>query len=216
MKIISFNVNNDYRNVKKNAQIIYDMILKHDPDVVGLQEVTPTMYDELRALNVSLQMSSKESQSYFNVMFSKYPDPIIKEPFKWSSMERSFLKQSISSLQTTHVTTHLESVACNANMRREQCKQICDNISGSVIIFGDTNFSNNEETIDNMLYLAPTNNKYFTWDSLYNKNASPPFRSNLDRFYVSPLNLSGCAYNVAILTNVDFSDHYPIMLTMAN
>jgi endonuclease/exonuclease/phosphatase family metal-dependent hydrolase len=64
-----------------------------------------------------------------------------------------------------------------------------------------------------MIYLSSTCNKYFTYDSLINSNAMTPFRSNLDRFYSSK-HINN--YDIKILTDIYFSDHFPILLIYKN
>ena len=214
MKLISFNVNNDYRGVVENAEAIRGMLLKHEPDVVGLQEVTPAMYDALHGiLDGAANMSTKPpGRSYFNVMVSRFPEPIVEVPLEETSMGRSFLRQRVASCGTTFVTTHLESMPASAAVRAAQCRQImrqCNHESSSLIVFGDTNFMDDErnELTDRMTYLGPPTTVY-TYDSLLNPLARPPFRSNLDRFYAS----SGLqSSEIEILKDVAFSDHFPII-----
>ena len=219
MKIVSFNVNNDYRDILKNAKTIYDMITTYDLDVAGLQEITPSMYDALQVLLAKPEhpyhMSEKQSGSYFNVMISKFPDPFSVVPFSTTSMARSFVYQTVS--QMTFVTTHLESAAQSQSVRAEQCRQVVDHLDDRiknkdihVIVFGDTNFTAIEERVPGMTNIIPKSGGPFTYDSLLNPNAQPPFRSNLDRFYVTNPTMK---YDVTILTDVNFSDHFPILLS---
>jgi endonuclease/exonuclease/phosphatase family metal-dependent hydrolase len=212
MKILSFNVNNDYRNTTKNATTIVDMISRIDPDIVGLQEVTPSMYDALEnsLLFQRYNVSDKQPRSYFNVMISKFPDGIVEIPFIETSMSRSFLKQYVASLDHTFITTHLESVAQNRSVRSAQCQQMCSSLNGvPATVFGDTNFcSEDERMADGMAYITPTSTTEFSYDYLLNPNAHPPFRTNLDRFYTNIPRPK-----VDILVDVTFSDHFPIMMT---
>ena len=214
MKIISFNVNNDYRNIVNNAQTIVEMINKHDPDLVGLQEITPVMYDVLtmKCESSSYNMSTKpkESKSFFNVLLTKFPDEIVEIPFETTNMNRSFLMQHVESLNETFITTHLESGHVNNNIRLFQCEQMHKYSLNTTTFFGDTNFSQDEHLGSNFKYIEPTAKGVYTFDSLLNPNATPPFRSNLDRFYTNKVVDDAC---VDILTNVTFSDHFPIMMT---
>lgn len=43
MKILSWNVNNDYRNIKNKVDIIIKLLNKFDIDIIGLQEVIPEL-----------------------------------------------------------------------------------------------------------------------------------------------------------------------------
>ena len=217
MKIISFNVNNDYRNIINNAQTIIEMINKHDPDIVGLQEITLAMYGALTNLlnkNYNISAKPKDAQSFFNVLLSKYSDEIINIPFTNTNMNRSFCMQHVESLNETFITTHLESCHINLQMRLLQCDELHKYINvntKSNTFFGDTNFRHDEQlNWPNFKYIESTTNDVYTFDSLLNKNATPPFRSNLDRFYTNKVG----THCVDIFVDVTFSDHFPIMMTM--
>ena len=214
MKIISFNINNDYRNIQENAVKIKNMIKSETPDIIGLQEITSPMYDELLPflLNLKYNVSSKSSRSYFNMMISKFSDTIIEIPFSTTSMSRSFLKQYVKDLDETFITTHLESIGLNKLIREKQCLEICEVVSLSTYftVFGDTNFSQEDEDMGGGLtYIDPALKTVFTYDSQLNNNAQTPFRSNLDRFYTN----KSIDSKVDILINITFSDHFPIILT---
>lgn len=43
--IISWNINNDYRNINNKLEDILNLIKEFTPDMIGLQEVIPNLYD---------------------------------------------------------------------------------------------------------------------------------------------------------------------------
>ena len=45
MIIISWNINNDYRNINNKLVDILNLIKEFTPDMIGLQEVIPNLYD---------------------------------------------------------------------------------------------------------------------------------------------------------------------------
>ena len=223
MKILSFNVNNDYRNTSENAEAIAGMIARSDPDIVGLQEVTPMMYDALFSVlkdRHGYNVSARQTRSYFNVMMSKFPDAISETAFTTTTMARTFLTQHVAALGATFVTTHLESMPQNKSVRALQCLQICEHLrryGGPVTVFGDTNFCHDDEDLCGcgLAYVESYTGgvDVFTYDSLLNPNASKPFRTNLDRFYTSH-NVTSHNSTLDILVDVTFSDHFPIVLTL--
>ena len=69
MKILSFNVENDYRDLENKCEVICDLIHKHNPEIIGLQEVIPALYKLLsNKLSLNYTISTYENTSYFNVM----------------------------------------------------------------------------------------------------------------------------------------------------
>ena len=48
MIIISWNINNDYRNINNKLEDILNLIKEFTPDMIGLQEVIPNLYDLIK------------------------------------------------------------------------------------------------------------------------------------------------------------------------
>lgn len=208
MKILSFNINNDYRDQKFKTEEIVNLIDEYKLDILGLQEVTPAVYNLLyQKLNHKYYFSPKKNQSYFNVLISLYPNDIVYHEFVNTDMNRGFVEQKIGKL--TIITTHLESGYSDEQVKLRK-RQIVEILGGrkNMIIFGDMNFKDDDETIYLLKYLEHENKDTFTYDCKLNKNAIPPFRNNLDRFYTD-LDFD---YKVEVLSNINISDHFPVLL----
>lgn len=206
MKVVSWNINDDYRDLNNKVSKIIELL--SDADVVGLQEVRPDVYDILyNKLKDSYVISEKQDGSFFNVLISRFMYPMVTTKFTNTRMNRGFITQKTDNM--TFITTHLESGHMNKATRELQVKEITANISGQVTIFGDMNFTHDDEKFGSLRYLKHTNNNIYTYDSQLNRNAMPPYRSNLDRFYI---NSSSNIDSVEILTDYKESDHFPIKL----
>ena len=209
MKILSFNINNDYRFIPEKAQVVIDLMRDYNIDIVGLQEVTRALYNELESkLLDGYFMSSPSSSTFFNVIISKFSDNFIQTRFENTSMDRGYIIHETPTVCL--INTHLESVAINQVIREKQCNEIKKKIEKDTIVFGDLNFCNAGETFDGLHYLMPKTEDVFSYDSLLNREAIPPFRSNLDRFYSN----NEKVYEIRILKDVLLSDHFPLLLTI--
>lgn len=210
MKIISWNINNDYRCINLKVYNIINLLEKYRPNIVGLQEVIPKVYDLLCDEDIIKNryiISEKQDKSYFNIILTKFKTPMEIIPFKNSSMGREYIKQKIG--KVSFINIHLESMPVNMGVRDKQINEILSNTEDYMIIFGDTNFTDDGEKFGNLNYIEYINdNDLFTYDSKINKEAIPPFRSNLDRFYT---NIDEGSYKAKIIP-CDGSDHYPILL----
>ena len=193
MKIISWNINNDYDyiDIDVKVQMIIELLNKIDVFVFGLQEVIPELYDKLytriskrQGLIKSYQISPKPSGvSYFTVLISIFGAPTEDIKFQNTQMGRSYLCQKLQHI--SFITTHLESLPMNISTRRNQITEILKyNNKYPVIIFGDMNFTNKNERFGKLEFIDFTK-KYnntqkntYTYDSKLNKNATPPYRSN--------------------------------------
>ena len=228
MKILSYNVDNDYRNLEeKSNQIIY-LIINENIDIIGLQEVIPKLYDLLYKSNkLSNYIISQQpiNVSFFNVLISKHKYDIVYKQFINSNMNRGYLAMDMPNMLL--ITTHLESASISENTRKLQINEILKYINinykqkyldKTYIIFGDLNFTNSNETIanfNNIEFLSKNDtskNDIYTYDSLYNVNAISPYRSNLDRFFYKKTSSNNNIYTCKILNNITLSDHYPILL----
>jgi endonuclease/exonuclease/phosphatase family metal-dependent hydrolase len=208
MIILSWNINNDYRDIIVKVAQIIDLLNTSNADVIGLQEVIPEVYDLLyKKIKNNYIISEKHSKSFFNIMISKFNYPIKTIDFVNTSMNRGFVIQKTKHI--TFITTHLESIPISKNVRSMQVDEIMNQIQGDVIVFGDTNFTETDELFGKLYYEMPNCSDIYTFDSDINKNAMPPFRSNLDRFYTNISNNK----KVDILTDFNISDHFPILLT---
>ena len=212
MIIISWNINNDYRNINNKLEDILNLIKEFTPDMIGLQEVIPNLYDLIKDNKIIKNkyiISKKENKSYFNLLLSRYKNEIISVDFKDTNMNRNYILQKNEDINFINI--HLESLPCNKEIRNLQINQLLQENKGNLIIFGDTNYIFKDEKISDFQYLQKNDNKdVFTFDSKINRNAMPPFRSNLDRFYTN-INIKN--YELKILTNYISSDHFPLCLS---
>ena len=212
MIIISWNINNDYRNINNKLEDILNLIKEFTPDMIGLQEVIPNLYDLIKDNKIIKNkyiISKKENKSYFNLLLSRYKNEIISVDFKDTNMNRNYILQKNEDIN--FINLHLESLPCNKEIRNLQINQLLQENKGNLIIFGDTNYIFKDEKISDFQYLQKNDNKdVFTFDSKINRNAMPPFRSNLDRFYTN-INIKN--YELKILTNYISSDHFPLFLS---
>lgn len=215
MKILSWNINCDYSNISTKVDIIISLIEVYNLDVIGLQEVIPEVYNLLfEKLHEKYTISNKQNKSFFNMIISRFCYPIEEINFTSTNMRRGFLVHKTDNL--TFITTHLESIPININIRQSQVadiiKKIKINDGDDVIVFGDTNFIESKEIFGELHYIKPDTSDVYTYDSQLNNNATKPFRSNLDRFYtnISKLNVK----KIDILLLYTISDHFPILLTI--
>lgn len=218
MKIISFNVNNDYRYITDKVQVILQLILQYDLDVLCLQEVTLELYKLLMPqIPNNLYISISEQTSFFNVIISRY-NQFIYYPFKNSNMYRGFILHELPNYLI--INTHLESGNYNQHIRQMQCNEILNTIQNyisnckNIIILGDMNFTNLEEffPLSNFIELQNDDNDLFTYDSKYNLDAIKPYRTNLDRIYIlMQSKIYSSTSTLKILKDITISDHFPIL-----
>jgi endonuclease/exonuclease/phosphatase family metal-dependent hydrolase len=233
LKIISFNINNDYRNIQDKLECVLNLLEEYKPNILGLQEVIPELYNLLKN-SISLLPNYKISnsllnQGFFNVIITNSgscDSDVVYYPFINGFMNRGFLVQKIKQNNNSIcvVNTHLESGHMNSLIRNKQCIEIINNYTEkcnndndikNVIVFGDMNFTNIDEHFHNLYYLEPKEKDIYTYDSKYNIEAVKPYRNNLDRFYLHGCkNIFNTTYNTIILKNVSVSDHFPILLNI--
>jgi hypothetical protein len=147
-----------------------------------------------------------------NILITKHEDDILNQDFINTSMDRGYTKQKHDEI--VFLTTHLESVPINSHIRNQQSNEIITNENDSkLIIFGDTNFTQVEETFDGLNYIDPISKTVFSYDSLYNMDAIPPHRNNIDRFYT---NFQLEDPKVEILNTFGAPDQFPLLMTFDN
>jgi len=172
MKLLTFNVNNDYRDTENKAKIILNVILDKDIDIAGLQEVTPEIQKQLlnqitarQIDDVYCLLTPPKTDGFFNalVVKSSLRFSFSSHTFRETKMNRGFLMvrvnieheqtQTQTQTPTVFITTHLESGPPNAAVRQAQCKEILDCLSlvgcgecRGGIVFGDFNFCDANET----------------------------------------------------------------------
>ena len=142
MIIISWNINNDYRNINNKLEDIFANLIKEfTPDMIGLQEVIPNLYDLIKDNKIIKNkyiISKKENKSYFNLLLSRYKNEIISVDFKDTNMNRNYILQKNEDIN--FINLHKESLPCNKEIRNLQINQLLQENKGNLIIFGDTNY----------------------------------------------------------------------------
>lgn len=218
MKILSWNINNSQTDIYNRTFEIIDFINEAKADIIGLQEVIKEMYIYIySSLSDKYNISEMQDRNYFTILLVKKNldknNDIKTIDFSCTGMGRQFTYKTLDDI--TYITTHLESLPQNKRKRQYQVEDITDFVEekklDKVVIFGDLNYIFDDETINGFNYITHDieniNDYVYTYDSTYNYNATPPYRSNLDRFYVK--NIDNCKVNLK--TN-HTSDHFPIIL----
>jgi endonuclease/exonuclease/phosphatase family metal-dependent hydrolase len=208
MKLLTFNVEDDYRGIEEKIRVVVDLVHQSDADAVGLQEVTPLMYPLLHAaLTPEYVMSPALHQAFFNVLLSRLPgSPITHLPFSHTRMNRGYTWQQLDT-GVVLLTTHLES-GYNTASRQVQCREIATRFHDNhLVLFGDTNLRD-EAMTDDWTLLGPTG---FTRDGTLNPNVAPNCRERLDRFYTNRADMP--SKEAVIMTHVTVSDHFPVLIS---
>lgn len=225
MKLLTFNVNNDYRETEHKAKIIFNLIIERDIDIAGLQEVTPDILNHLTNQCGNCNCKSycllvpPVTSGFFNVMVVKTTIAnhesfcVSFHTFLKTNMSRGFTMIRLNNTDTksVFVTTHLESGANNIDLRQSQCKEILETVGEATngFVFGDFNFCNENETFPGLESIPlPENRDIFSYDSKLNPEAIYPFRTNLDRFY--SIGHVPSKFYSTILSDITVSDHFPV------
>lgn len=118
-------------------------------------------------------------------------------PFDNTSMNRDCIV-AVSPLnsEVTFINTHLESCPINSSVRKKQLDEILKTYK-NIILFGDLNFTNEDECAGSLKYLKQSNDDFYTYS----------YRTNLDRFYTD-INFG---HRVKVLEHYKMSDHFPLL-----
>jgi len=221
MTFLSYNVFFD----DPSGEIRYPQIIAHitsrSPDIVCLQECTPTFLALLKdagSLRDYTIYPEGQTGAYFNLILSKRPTAaagVLRLP---SRMGRSapFIDVDIQGTLTRLYCIHLESLEGEGSvrMRSAQLLVLVEHMQKKpAILVGDFNFSADAEVTD----LIPAKGEWEmadepTFDPVHNPLAretasddEPPRR--LDRIH----SLFGASQGTCIRELVFYSDHYPIL-----
>jgi endonuclease/exonuclease/phosphatase family metal-dependent hydrolase len=217
MKLLTYNVNNDYRGNNEKATVVWNIIVGEQVDVVGLQEVTPAFYKELvRQIPDSIL---EEEDEYFVsecrdlVFITRTSISYRFTPFENSVMNRGILTCD-NYMGYRLINTHLESGPFNSEARVRQQEELFPHLltETPTLLFGDMNFCLPHERFRYPIYyLEPSDISIFSYDSAYNENAIKPYRTMLDRFY-SNVEIPSYLTRVLSQTKTTVSDHFPLLL----
>ncbi|KAI3939362.1 hypothetical protein MKW98_022230 [Papaver atlanticum] len=213
LKVLSYNVwFNEDLELHKRMKALGDLIQLHTPDVICLQEVTPTIYQifqqsswwKVYRCSVSYEMVNKP---YFCMQLSKLPTKSFScKPFSNSIMGRELCSTEIEvggggSKQLVIATSHLESPCpapptWNQMFSKERVAQAKEAIlilkgSPNVILGGDMNWDDKldgqfplpDGWVDAWSELKPGDNGY-TYDTKSNQmlSGNRTLQKRLDRF----------------------------------
>ncbi len=225
--LISYNVYFNDESGKTRYPGIISYLTSKKPDVIALQEVTPTFFKALSTSELSDYYFTPESPigSYCNLILSKNkPDKYGVKKLE-SGMGRHAVYADIKLLNKTirFINVHLESLDFPASIafRKKQIESVSSLLQKYSILAGDFNFFLNSKYYDgnlrNLTDAAKGSNdaRQVTYDiesnTLAQSTAEPKEQSRrLDRFYISPL-FTNYSYSIEKTKN---SDHYPILLTI--
>ncbi len=225
MTILSYNVYFD----DQSGAIRYPQIITHisnrAPDIICLQECTPTFLALLKntdALRGYTIYPKDQSGSYFNLILSKRPATaagVLRLPTR---MGRSapFIEVDIQGTLTRFYCIHLESLdeAGSVRLRSAQLSALVEHMRNKpAILVGDFNFSAQAEGAEQI----PTDGEWKmaeepTFDPLHNpvaretaSDGEPPRR--LDRIH----SFFGAGQGRCSRDLVFYSDHFPIFGELA-
>lgn len=207
----------NYREGRTYALI--NFILKHKPDFVCLQEITPSVRDIIISNQKILQVYTWKDDSIGNygvAILSKSPiDNVIILPLV-SKMNRKFLGISVNN-QVIISTVHLESLD-NEDIRRTQLKKILSQMNKYpvTILTGDFNMKSSENfllTIDYTMY-----SEFLTYNGQSNKmvNSSKYPPQPFDRFLIKGCQIKSIEMvnDKPFKNNIYISDHYGLFATI--
>ena len=216
MKIITYNIDglsyNKILNIR--TQTICNTLLKEDPDIILLQEVTnknePIIKSNfLDKYNYFCPPNESLTTSYYVAMLIKKEIKVLSQDvyvYPTSTMGRHLL--IVKTEDHTFMTSHLESMDFNKDTRQIQLAYVKSLIKDNVIFGGDTNIENNEDPSDNT-------NLAITWypTIYYGYNGEP---KRYDRFYTKLPIKETIVIGKDNVYGYDFtpSDHYGLMITI--
>ena len=217
MKILTYNVNNDYRDNDKKAFGVWELVVREQVDAVGLQEVTPAFYKELARL---IPDSASELVDDYYLTECNHLVFITRTSisYKYTEYENTVMSRGYLKCESykgfTLINTHLESGAYNSETRVRQQEELFPHLltESPTILFGDMNFCLPQESFKcPVFYLEPTDSSVFSYDSAHNENAIKPYRTMLDRFY-SNVRMDTDSYSTQVISSIFWSDHFPLLL----
>lgn len=236
LKILSYNIWFDEYERSNRLSSLFQVITNENPDIVCLQEILSTQYDEIKE-NISYKYAfpDKINNGYGCAIFSKFPIVKSKALKLPSNMNRMLLLVQIGQVIVANV--HFESEfnnICN-NTKLQQYHYVSTlltklyNTYNNVIMCADTNLMKVDECTYNKYFEHFTDAwsimkvKYheYTYDFLTNKHLQMrnlKFRSRIDRMLFKGKHTLELV-NFKLLTCKNYkiqpSDHHGIMSTFS-
>lgn len=246
ISVMTYNIWFDDKYIIERTNKIVQMIKNYGCDFVCLQEVRPNTYQilkqELSKLYEIFQSFITENLAYGSVVMCKKGICTIVEPYYYdfpvTKMGRKLVGCEVSfkdpKLNLHVMTTHLESMTGNADVRNQQfitIKEVIKDMS-NYIIGGDFNICSVKESVENniahsdifdaWIEMGCPNNIKYTFDSKTNPNITGRYQSRLDRIlYNFETPVSGKIKSLELIgTNITSneitvppSDHYGLIAT---
>ena len=203
LKVLTYNIWFDPIDRIERTKALIATIIKQDPDIICLQEVTSNVYDIIKnTLSHFYKYPDSLDHHYGCVILSKYKFSECRTIlFKKTCMHRSLLIVRINDIIIA--TTHFESIFSKKEKNKikiaqfKECKDILDEYTNyyNVILCADTNLLNHEEedffpnrdakNWQDCWELKGNNNNKYTFDYYTNsnlyKNSVDKYQSRLDR-----------------------------------
>lgn len=226
LTVMSWNVYFDDISDKTRYENIIKTILKTDPDIICLQEVTDQFINQLsnnRQLKKYTFNNIQGNKNYRNITLSKIK-PIQSGIIKLSSnmnREAPFIKIQLNHNPLSIINLHLDSMPNDTALRIVQLKQVLQYTKNKnqLLLCGDVNFGNHDKEnifVNTMFKDAAKSDTTKTYDVDKNHLARKTkfiFEESrrLDRILTKG-KITTSNYHVLILP---YSDHYPIISTLS-
>lgn len=224
--LLTWNIWFDEHQREHRTKELYKEIQQHKPDIVALQEVTPTSMDVLTSLVKEYHIvGAPIRQSYDTLILTKFP------VLNWqryqlpeTKMGRNLLlAELIISDKTYHFGTfHLESLfrsKQDEQVKLSQLEYIEVITPPNTILMGDTNFKNttdisSKSNLQDIYELIDMPKAYeYTYCGKTNKNIrNKRLNSRLDRIYLKSKERITSFYLMGMETQP--SDHYGVFASL--
>ena len=230
LTICTFNIQNDYRkyDILKSKEIV-KFLKRNKIDILSLQEVYPKVDKDLKRILSDTKYSISGKYRFFLNLFLKRVNektPIITNkkvlstktyhlPFLPSTLRRIITKveiednEKVISIYNTHLDYKYLSV------RKRQLKKVLNiikNDKNPIILTGDFNLKNNNIYFKKFISeLEKLNIKHI--DILDNTLKISKYHRAIDHIFISD---SFKLKSKKRVTNLDISDHYPIIIKVEN
>jgi endonuclease/exonuclease/phosphatase family metal-dependent hydrolase len=188
LKVLNYNIwFSDELRTERMISLINNISI-NDPDIITMQEVVPTVYNQLivRMVNYPYHYPKNQKKNYGCIIFSKYPfvntDEILYDN---SLMNRSliYVTVELASKKIIVATSHFESLFEKINSVKIEQFKIAKNkldelsVTNDAVIFAsDTNIVPDEEEfffkdwIDCWRHDGSRKSEEYTYDSEHNHN----------------------------------------------
>lgn len=230
IRLMTYNIWMENILIGERMNIISQIIIKNNPDIICLQEITPKSFALLKIKLGKLYYFSKEgiNKNYDTLTLSKHKIlGIYNFPFRNSNMGRNLrqIDVMINNKKISIFNIHLESNYRDNKIKNQQLKTTFEraiSCPNSFFIMGDTNIIGEvdlpKQLRDAWVDSGSDEKLRYTYDYLNNSHIHYKYRSRLDRIY---LNRDWKIKNIELIGNREEdkidgiyfpSDHFGIMI----